>query len=66
MKFLPFLALSAVSTVIGASVDGAEPEFLLEFSRGESRWVTQEEKWTLRQVGVISKQINVKPWISVC
>lgn len=27
-----------------------EPEFLIELSPGETRWVTEEEKWDLRRV----------------
>lgn len=30
--------------------DVQEPEFLIELSPGEVRWVTEEEKWELRRV----------------
>lgn len=53
MKLLSVLALSATATsVLGASipVDTRANKFLVELAPGETRWVTEEEKWELKQV----------------
>nr|ACJ06661.1 truncated leucine aminopeptidase 2 [Trichophyton tonsurans]WGU19478.1 truncated leucine aminopeptidase 2 [Trichophyton tonsurans]WGU19479.1 truncated leucine aminopeptidase 2 [Trichophyton tonsurans]WGU19480.1 truncated leucine aminopeptidase 2 [Trichophyton tonsurans]WGU19481.1 truncated leucine aminopeptidase 2 [Trichophyton tonsurans] len=54
MKLLSVLALSATATsVLGASipVDTRAQKFLIELAPGETRWVTEEEKWELKQKG---------------
>lgn len=53
MKLLSVLALSATATsVLGASipVDARAEKFLIELAPGETRWVTEEEKWELKRV----------------
>ncbi|KAM5451776.1 Leucine aminopeptidase 1 [Microsporum audouinii] len=54
MKFISVLALGATATsVLGASipVDTQVEKFLIELAPGETRWVTEEEKWELKQNG---------------
>ncbi|KAF3480789.1 leucyl aminopeptidase [Arthroderma uncinatum] len=54
MKFLSVLALGATaSTVLGASlpVDTSVEKFLVELAPGETRWVTEDEKWELKRNG---------------
>ncbi|KAK2861423.1 Leucine aminopeptidase 1 [Arthroderma sp. PD_2] len=54
MKFLSVLALGATaSSVLGASlpVDTQVEKFLVELAPGETRWVTEDEKWELKRNG---------------
>nr|AJD23165.1 leucyl aminopeptidase [Onygena corvina] len=54
MKFLSVLALSATaSSVLGASlpVDTKTEKFLIELAPGETRWVTEQEKFELHNQG---------------
>ena len=60
MKCLSALAVSLAATATALSVArpdqaalGVTPEvekYLIELSPGETRWVTEDEKWVLRRV----------------
>lgn len=60
MKFTSFIILAVAGIVIAsASIGGGNPhgqdvltqaQYHIELSPGETRWVTEEEKWELKRV----------------
>ena len=61
MKYTTFLTLSLATMIRALSIllpeqgllqDSLEEKYLVEFRPGETRWVTEDEKWELRRVGL--------------
>lgn len=60
MKLVPVFTLCLATTATALSIlhpdqallgDATDPEkYLIELSPGETRWVTEDEKWALRRV----------------
>ena len=57
MKLSSVLALSAATSVLARVPDHLqqaplvnEEKFLIELGPGETRWITEDEKWELRRV----------------
>lgn len=62
MKFLAALALGATASVLAAVIPQQDPltgpqahreaeQYLIELEPGNTIWVTEDEKWSLRLVG---------------
>lgn len=68
MKCLSILAVSLVATATALSI--ARPDqvalgvtsevekYLIELSPGETRWVTEDEKWALRRVHTVLDELS--------
>jgi len=72
MKFASILALNAASLVLSSSVQNRIPQqeplqqpdndrYLIELSPGETRWITEDEKWVLRRQGINFMDITSTP-----
>jgi len=72
MKYLVPLALSAVSVASAFSTDHQIPlennqpissdRYLIELSPGETRWVSEDEKWELLRVSLALEGCTNSQW----
>ena len=75
MKFPSFLALCAagLTAAVAASVldqvplgdqekyvsSSPDEQFLIELGPGNTKWVTEEEKWALKRVCILSRAASI-------
>lgn len=72
MKLVPVFTLCLATTATALSIlhpdqallaDATDPEkYLIELSPGETRWVTEDEKWALRRVWCLSIGTFLELW----